>query len=90
MVKETMALQDVPVDAFRLGMAGVLPYLATASATLFSAIEYNAAVKGTSLVFNEQTAEQVLDILEPLQVGYGAVVCSIDTRPWRRRARSLT
>ena len=29
-----MALNEVPTEAYRIGMAGVLPYLATAYATV--------------------------------------------------------
>lgn len=74
MIKETFALQEVPRESFRLGLAGVLPYLATSTATLVSAFEYNAAMHGQSWLLDGRTAELFLHILEPVQVGYGAVV----------------
>ena len=58
-----------------MGLAGVLPYLATSLSTVYCAWELNhAAEAGTGLFLNEKLAEQALHILEPLQVGYGAVV----------------
>lgn len=58
-------------------MAGVLPYLATSAATVYCAFEMNHAAKtGAGWLLSEATAEGFLHILEPLQVGYGAVVGS--------------
>lgn len=58
-------------------MAGVLPYLATSVATIGVAQEINLAhEQGTGYLMNAETAENLLHILEPLQVGYGAVVSS--------------
>ena len=58
-----------------LGLAGLLPYLATSFSTLALAKEINTAHEfGTGYLMNAQTAEQFLHLLEPIQVGYGAVV----------------
>ena len=58
-----------------VGMAGVLPYLATSLSTVFCAFEINHAhAHGSGLVLSDQTAELLLHVIEPLQVGYGAVV----------------
>lgn len=58
-----------------MGMAGVLPYLATSLSTVFCASEiHRAAQHGTGLLLNENTAEALLHFIEPIQVGYGAVV----------------
>ena len=75
-IKQTFALDEVPRQALQLGMAGVVPYLATSTATVFCAFEYNAAAHsgGTGYFLSEHTAELALHVLEPLQVGYGAVV----------------
>jgi hypothetical protein len=56
-------------------MAGVLPYLATSLSTVYLAFDINhASATGSYFLFSQQTAEQLLHIIEPLQVGYGAVV----------------
>lgn len=73
-IKETFSLSDVPRQALYVGMAGVLPYLATSIATVASAYEINHAVSGYGFLMSAETASTVLHFLEPLQVGYGAVV----------------
>ena len=56
-------------------MAGVLPYLATSLSTVYLAFDINhASATGSTFFFSQQTAELLLHIVEPLQVGYGAVV----------------
>ncbi|KAI9651588.1 MAG: hypothetical protein M1831_000599 [Alyxoria varia] len=76
--RETFALHEVPPQAIQLGLAGVLPYLATSTATFACAFELNNASHhgGDGFVLSEATAETLLHILEPLQVGYGAVILS--------------
>jgi hypothetical protein len=65
----------VPKDALYLGMAGVIPYLATSLETVYLAYEVNrASTGGDGLLFSGQSAELMLHMLEPIQVGYGAVV----------------
>jgi hypothetical protein len=65
----------VPREAYVLGMAGVLPYLGTSLSTIYCAWEINNAhTTGSAMFLNERTAEAALHVLEPLQVGYGAVV----------------
>jgi hypothetical protein len=60
-----------------LGMAGVVPYLATSMQTVFLSYEINrAASLGDGLIFSGQSAELMLHMLEPIQIGYGAVVSS--------------
>ena len=57
-------------------MAGVLPYLATSITTLYLAWDINhAAAYGTGFLLSAETAELALHVVEPLQIGYGAVVC---------------
>jgi hypothetical protein len=74
-IRETFSLKDVPREAYYVGMAGVLPYMATSLSTVYCAWEINhAAETGTGLLMSERTAELLLHIIEPLQVGYGAVV----------------
>jgi hypothetical protein len=64
----------VPRQALYVGMAGVLPYLATSITTVACAYEINHSVAGYGYLLSAQTASTMLQILEPLQVGYGAVV----------------
>ncbi|GAB7347667.1 hypothetical protein MBLNU459_g4531t1 [Dothideomycetes sp. NU459] len=76
-IKETFSLEGVPREAYNIGMAGVLPYLGTSLSTVYCAWEINHAHStGAGLLMDEQTAEIALHILEPLQVGYGAVIIS--------------
>ncbi|KAK4986729.1 hypothetical protein LTR50_005107 [Elasticomyces elasticus] len=76
-IKDTFSLQDVPTQAYYIGMAGVLPYLATSLSTVYCAWEINHnANYGTGFLMSDHTAELALHILEPLQAGYGAVIIS--------------
>ncbi|KAL4808326.1 hypothetical protein BDV18DRAFT_134708 [Aspergillus unguis] len=76
-IKETFSLDAVPKDAMYLGMAGVIPYLATSLQTVYLAYEVNRAnATGDGLLFDGQSAELMLHMLEPIQVGYGAVILS--------------
>lgn len=76
-IKDTFDLSEVPRQAYYLGLAGVLPYLATSLATIGCAAEINTAHEhATGYLMSGQTAEALLHILEPLQVGYGAVIIS--------------
>lgn len=96
-IKETFALTEVPRDALYIGAAGVIPYAATSLSTVYLAWDINhAAESGEGYLFTPELARQLLDIVSPIQIGYGAVVCtltryqrnSIDTwtdhlLPWR-------
>lgn len=75
-IKDTFSLADVPKEALYIGMAGVIPYLATSMQTVYLSYEINraAAAAGEGLLFSGQSAELMLHMLEPIQVGYGAVV----------------
>ncbi|KAL4932216.1 DUF3429 domain-containing protein [Aspergillus undulatus] len=76
-IKETFSLDAVPKDAMFLGMAGVIPYLATSLQTVYLAYEVNhASATGDGIIFSGQSAELMLHMLEPIQVGYGAVILS--------------
>ncbi|KAI9741222.1 MAG: hypothetical protein M1834_002938 [Cirrosporium novae-zelandiae] len=76
-IKDTFALAEVPRDALYLGLAGVLPYLATSMSTLYLAWDMtHAAESGVGYFFSPQTAELLLHMLEPIQIGYGAVILS--------------
>jgi hypothetical protein len=74
-IKETFSLEHVPRQAYYIGMAGVLPYVGTSLSTIYCAWEINhAASAGAGFLMDGKTAELLLHILEPLQVGYGATV----------------
>ncbi|KAJ5168345.1 uncharacterized protein N7482_003939 [Penicillium canariense] len=76
-IQDTFSLKEVPKEALALGMAGVIPYLATSLQTVYLAYEMNrAAALGDGLIFSGQSAELMLHMLEPIQVGYGAVILS--------------
>lgn len=74
-IVDTFALKDVPREALYIGMAGVLPYLATSLSTVYLAWDINhAAANGSHFMIPPHTAEILLHIVEPIQIGYGAVV----------------
>ncbi|KAL8719672.1 MAG: hypothetical protein Q9225_003347 [Loekoesia sp. 1 TL-2023] len=76
-IKDTFALNEVPREALFIGMAGVLPYLATSLSTVYLAWDINhAALDGQGFLLSGETAELLLHIIEPLQMGYGAVIIS--------------
>lgn len=62
-------------------MVGTLPYLATSLSTVYLtwnlSTEWPASSKlVNSLHLSHETAEQWLHLMEPLQLGYGAVIIS--------------
>lgn len=74
-IKETFALSEVPREALYVGLAGVIPYLATSASTVYLAWDINhAALDGKGFLLSGETAELLLHIIEPLQIGWGAVV----------------
>jgi hypothetical protein len=76
-IKETFALTDVPRESYYIGAAGVLPYVATSLSTVYLAWDINhaqASGTGTGVLFSPEFAHQLLSIIEPIQIGYGAVV----------------
>jgi len=76
-IKETFALTEVPRESLYIGAAGVIPYAATSLSTVYLAWDINhaAASGGTGVLFSPETAHQLLDLVTPIQIGYGAVVC---------------
>ena len=51
------------------GLAGLVPYAATSAAVVTLAYDLN-----TSFIIDPKTAEMLLNVIEPIQIGYGAVV----------------
>ena len=74
-IKETFALTEVPRESLYIGAAGVLPYAATSLSTVYLAWDINhASANGQGVLFSPETAHQLLDLITPIQIGYGAVV----------------
>jgi hypothetical protein len=80
-IKETFSLAEVPKESLYIGAAGVIPYAATSLSTVFLAYDINQAhATGHGIVFSPETAHQLLEIITPIQIGYGAVVGSQSSR----------
>ncbi|KAI4201517.1 MAG: hypothetical protein LQ346_002153 [Caloplaca aetnensis] len=76
-IKETFALNEVPREALFIGMAGLLPYVATSLSTVYLAWDINhASLSGQGFLLSGESAEILLHIIEPIQMGYGAVIIS--------------
>lgn len=76
-IRETFALNEVPRETYYLGAAGTLPYLATSLSTVFLSYNINhAPVTGTNWMFSPDQAHYLLSIIQPIQIGYGAVILS--------------
>ena len=72
---ETFSLRDVPKEALYVGLAGVIPYLATSLSTVYLSWDIqHAAHTGAGFLLSGETAEELLHIIEPIQLGYGATV----------------
>lgn len=58
-----------------LGFAGTLPYVGTALGTTFLSWEVNNQLTlGATKYISGETAQVIMNVIEPVQVGYGAVV----------------
>lgn len=67
-----------------MGLAGVIPYLVTSFSTVALSFDIQyAAHHGQGLFFSGTTSEQLLHIIEPLQLGYGASVGRSDVNFWK-------
>lgn len=74
-IKETFALTEVPKESLIIGAAGILPYAATSLSTVYLAWDINHAKEfGEGYLFSPELAHQLLDMVTPIQIGYGAVV----------------
>ena len=74
-IKETFSLADVPKESLYIGAAGIIPYAATSLSTVYLAWDINHAhATGTGVIFSPELAHQLLEIITPIQIGYGAVV----------------
>lgn len=80
-VKETFTFTNVPRESHILGLAGTLPYLGTSLSTVFLAWDLNKEIPTgnafyDTIMVDHETAKHFLNLLEPLQLGYGAVIIS--------------
>lgn len=74
-IKDTFSLSEVPRDALLIGAAGVIPYAATSLSTVYLAFDINHSHShGIGYLFSPETAHQLLALVTPVQIGYGAVV----------------
>ncbi|KAF7518906.1 hypothetical protein G7054_g13284 [Neopestalotiopsis clavispora] len=81
LVKETFALSTVPKESYVLGLAGTIPYLATSCSNLYLSWALNTDWPTSSnflnsILMNHDNARYWLSVIEPLQMGYGAVIIS--------------
>ncbi|KAF3905363.1 hypothetical protein ABW21_db0200859 [Orbilia brochopaga] len=76
-IKETFAFKEVPKEVLFFGGAGLVPYVATTACSLYLAWEEgNIAEHGISYYITTETADTLLQSLEQIQVGFGAVILS--------------
>ncbi|OHW98980.1 mitochondrial inner membrane protein 1 protein [Colletotrichum incanum] len=80
-VKDTFNLSEVPREPYALGLAGTLPYLATSLSTVYLSWDLNVEWPSTStfanhIYMNHESAQYWLNLLEPIQLGYGAIIIS--------------
>ncbi|KAK3361900.1 hypothetical protein B0T24DRAFT_561495 [Lasiosphaeria ovina] len=80
-VIDTFALQTVPKEPFALGLAGTLPYLATSLSTVYLTWDIKTtwptgSTMLDSFMIPHEEAARYLQLLEPIQVGYGAIIIS--------------
>ncbi|KAI1120877.1 hypothetical protein F5Y10DRAFT_257546 [Nemania abortiva] len=80
-IQDTFSLSDAPKEPYWLGLAGTLPYLGTSVSTVYLAWVLNTPWPAPStlvnnLLISQETASNVLAALEPIQLGYGAIIIS--------------
>jgi hypothetical protein len=74
-IKDTFSLSEVPRESLYFGLAGVIPYAATSLSTVYLSYEINhASATGAGYLFSPETARELLNLVTPIQIGYGAVV----------------
>ncbi|KAI0995540.1 hypothetical protein K3495_g12639 [Podosphaera aphanis] len=75
-LKETFSLQQIPRDSLYLGAAGVLPYAATSLSTVCLAWNINHPNVNSAFSLSPETANKLLELITPIQIGYGALIIS--------------
>ena len=79
-VGDTFSLAGVPKESRVLGLLGTFPYFGTSLSTLYLAWDLHkpglTGGFGDALFLSHDSARYFLELLEPLQLGYGAVIIS--------------
>ncbi|KAI6248153.1 hypothetical protein HI914_03109 [Erysiphe necator] len=76
-IKDTFSMKEVPRDSLYIGAAGILPYAATSCSTIYIAWDINYAEEnGVGYLLSPESAHQLLNIITPIQIGYGAIIIS--------------
>ncbi|KAI1826295.1 hypothetical protein F4861DRAFT_101291 [Xylaria intraflava] len=80
-VQELLSLSSVPKEPYWLGLFGTLPYLGTSVSTIYLVWVLNtewpsSSALANNLTINQETASHLLATLEPIQMGYGAIIIS--------------
>lgn len=76
-IRDTFRLADVPREVLYIGMAGLIPYVGTSMSTLYLSWDINFAQEnGYGYLISPENSNHLLQLLEPLQIGYGAVIIS--------------
>ncbi|KAG9251665.1 uncharacterized protein F5Z01DRAFT_260320 [Emericellopsis atlantica] len=80
-VKDAFRLSKIPKESHILGLAGTVPYLATSLSTIYLGWDLSQTVPSgssfkDSIMINHETAQWLLHNIEPVQLGYGAVIIS--------------
>lgn len=81
LVRDTFPLSEIPRESRLLGLAGSIPYVATSISTLALGWDLAKTYPTSSgianfLFVNHEQARYYIDLLEPIQLGYGAVIIS--------------
>lgn len=78
--KDAIALTEVPREAYALGLSGTIPYFFTSLSTVFLGWNIRSGPSTSpvtnSFMLSPESAQQMLQWLEPIQLGYGAVIIS--------------
>ncbi|CAK7274511.1 hypothetical protein SEPCBS119000_006208 [Sporothrix epigloea] len=80
-IQEALALTAVPRESYILGLSGTIPYFATSLSTIYLgwSLRHPYPTESTftnSFLVSHDTAQYWLQLLEPIQLGYGAVILS--------------
>ncbi|KAI5864117.1 hypothetical protein GGS23DRAFT_483192 [Durotheca rogersii] len=80
-VKDTFSMAAVPREPYLIGLAGTVPYLATSISTVYLSWDLNTEWPTTSsfannVLIGHDSAQHLLNLIEPIQLGYGAVIIS--------------
>ena len=80
-VKDTFRLNTVPKESYVLGLTGTIPYFGTSLSTVYLSWVLNTEWPSQSqfinnILISHESAQHWLSVIEPLQLGYGAVIIS--------------